>query len=460
MTEELLHSAGFTDETYHTFLRSRLVQHIEKHGDPTQITEVGAFPGTTLKAMGDLSKAKLEAMNESMTTEAYEHPPLGDVVGRDVAILCEAIILAREAEFVHINTRMDTMDIYGMLMRVDRENVAARTIIISDAHDPAMRAGLKKFALVKGRRWRIEWCDDVYTGAVVLTRISKSALNIITPAGIGDIVWAFQKLQDYDNISIGIACSEPPRSAQFVKMLPGVTHSYMSDIHTDTVIANSISGTSDISLYQDTTFCFQANTWLESGRQIEGFMPKEPVRYTWDFRLSEDVKRQARTIFENVEYPVGFYTSSELTNKEWHGYSARKWGELLMGLRSQKPKTTFVIIGAPYDKDITDYLLHLCRGEHIQHIDMTCKPLELVIESMKYFEALLSFPSGIGILGSVQRTPTVMLMPKHLRKMHNTWVDPNLLESKRFFNIQLADRGNIIPTFTKELNHGKVTSSD
>jgi len=74
------------------------------------------------------------------------------------------------------------------------------------------------------------------------------------------------------------------------------------------------------------------------------------------------------------------------------------------------------------------------------------------IQMIKDLNVLVSFPSGIGIIGSMVDTPTVMLMPEHLKPMEYQWVSSETATNKRFIQLQIADVEKLVDTTCMELD--------
>jgi len=246
-------------------------------------------------------------------------------------------------------------------------------------------------------------------------------------AGIGDNIWLLQKLLNtHEKFNFSITGDVPQRGKQIFDLCPMVVadSKYDFDFTSDDVINKSYTYNS-WTHYKHHTFFLSMNTHLEEGNRIEEFIPDlETTFYPQYNTISEKPIADHLLKDSNKKY-VGIYTSGYSVLRHWNFWREYEWFKVIQYLFSKNSDYVFVLLGAEYDLDINANLLKLLDAYKIPYVN-TVGQLRLgtVVEVMKRLHYFLSFPSGLGILATTLKTPTLMFYPPHLEKMINTWAHP------------------------------------
>lgn len=266
--------------------------------------------------------------------------------------------------------------------------------------------------------------------------------TITTCAGIGDSIWLLQKLINQpDKIHWRIPGGLPRRGKQLFDLIPQVVASFdwIEDLGYRKIKERGHRGT-----WKSTpnNFYLEANTWLESGKRIEGFLSDLKTSYILPYQTThEDVVKRCeilhdtqfttpeghwRSVNSAVKY-IGIYTSAYETARHMGGWTAAEWSSFV---RMLPPGYTLVFIGAPYDQGIVQQVMRQCNRPYIDTIG---QPLPVVVEILKRLECFIGFPSGLSILNeTLGAKKTLMFYPPKLQPMINAWADPARIESGEY----------------------------
>lgn len=245
-------------------------------------------------------------------------------------------------------------------------------------------------------------------------------LTVKVCSGIGDIHWVLQKLYGWKGnkkIFLKIADSAPQRALPFIDMLSWINGAeYSREFKTRDVLSAALVK----NLPEDGEVFLQANTWLESGKNLVDWMPGLHTPYWYPIEIKNRYHRQAEELCRNN--PIGIFPSSIQGNLNYEmiggGWSVGKWLELCQELEKDGP---IVIMGADWDRGMIEYLADNTNNA----IVLQSEPLGLVLACIQRLKYFYSFPSGLGIVSEMLGTPTTMFMSSHLEKMIGTWGDPN-----------------------------------
>jgi hypothetical protein len=274
--------------------------------------------------------------------------------------------------------------------------------------------------------------------ALALAKRKPLEILFNLPPGIGDCSWVYSKiaaLAETRGIAVRVGASGLARSLSFVQLLPHVDclgwgpqfseSSKFVDFHTD--LASLEPG--EYSLF--------ANPWLEDGHRLLDAWPKQETRYHYRIDTTPAMVARAKQIVGNAQRPViGFYCSSGRRDDRWQNiWSTGDWLQLLQGAAKLVPGATFVAVSALYDTRTASVARILRdRGYHVRecigpHIGVT-------IEVMRRLEYFFAYPSGLGILGDVIDTPTLMFYwPGFHDRFIDTYADPKNVENGRHLNL-------------------------
>lgn len=247
--------------------------------------------------------------------------------------------------------------------------------------------------------------------------------------GIGDTVWCFHKLQDYlkskGYFDVEVSSTGILRSETIMKLV-GARRVGTHNANPTQVECKAIKSLAELRSGSYVSI----NKHLESGRRIEEWLPELKMKWDIEFNIPLDSRIKAiKLIPKDIKCPVGVYTSSlpNNMNPQYNGFGLKGWATRILEIMEHRPDSTIVLIGADYDRSILDPLAALLKEAEVPHILVIGEDISVTIEVIKKLKFLISYPSGIGILGNILHTPTLMYMPKWLTKMHNTWLHPDAI---------------------------------
>lgn len=287
--------------------------------------------------------------------------------------------------------------------------------------------------------------------------------DITVPAGIGDSIWLLQKL-----ISTGEAFKfllpggQPRRGKQVFDLLPpslvaGCDYLTMP-LGYETIKKHNIQVRKPLfKSIEDKSFYLSCNEWLDTGNRLADFFPDLNTAYTLPWQIPADDAEQAEAKIKPYRSGalVGIYTSSLATTGAWKGWQEKEWAHLCEFITNDCPRTTFVLIGAEWDKDLIMRLQQELTRLNIRHIAMLSQPLAQVITLMRFLDFAFFFPSGLPIMNETleHKTNGVMFYPKHLEPMMTKWCHPDRTASNAFIETLFCSPEDI---YSRCIDHGNI----
>ena len=279
------------------------------------------------------------------------------------------------------------------------------------------------------------------------------AINLVIPCGIGDASWVYSKVKHFPSIFgrpvvIAMPGAEPQRGHQLIERLPNVRWGgYEKSWQHDQIFRNAIPGYAPKEAFTPGVWhSIECNRWLEWGKPLEKWFPWCPTDYHYDIRIEPEETVAAGMLLASLPGPVwSIYVSNR--DKEnypgWTIWTAEEWEWILSRLPG-----SFVFLGAEYDRDKTEDVQQ--RMQQLGRKTALClgQSLGVALACLKSSDRFLAYPSGIGILANVLRTPGVMLLSKPLPGLEQSFGDPEDLESGRY-------RAWVCPTKEEALTHLK-----
>src|SRR6185369_2064602 len=189
--------------------------------------------------------------------------------------------------------------------------------------------------------------------------------------GIGDGLFVLQKLVNAnEKFVFRIPGAPPQRGKQVYDLMPQVAESaYYDNLKFREVkyrnhAANYIFW-KDIT---DKEIYLEANSHVEAGKRIEGFLPDLPTSYKLDFKTTNlDEIRMMDKIGKHFDRKlIGIYCASYAGSLNWGTWMNTEWLKLINLMNG--PDVTFVVIGAPYD-DLTQDLYKTLVEKNISAIN-------------------------------------------------------------------------------------------
>jgi len=253
-------------------------------------------------------------------------------------------------------------------------------------------------------------------------------------AGIGDSIWVLQKLLNQnEKFHFQIPDGSPqrgkplydllPQIASSAEYVPGLTYTKLAKEN----IQNRKQRWMDIS---EKTFALTANSHVEAGKRIEGFLYDLPTSYRIEYATTKaDSVAAQKLLYDNTKRYIGIYTSAYSNARNVGGWVMLDWFKLIRLLHAKNRDIVFVIVGAPYDVGITDELITEMRAAKIQFINTTGQQLPVVIELLKRFSYFIGFPSGLSILNETLGKDGTMFYQDKVKGIINTWADPDRIKN-------------------------------
>ncbi len=250
-------------------------------------------------------------------------------------------------------------------------------------------------------------------------------------AGIGDNIWLIQKLlSSNESFKFKLAGDTPRRGKQIFDLTPDlVADAQYDDSFTSLEpIKEGVQNSKDrwYDVYEDDIY-LSANTHLENSYRLEWFMPDLDTMFRVPWK-TEKWREEAEEFLPNGRPYVGLYGSAYSTARHWEFWGIAQWANLAASVR-QVGDPIFVVIGASFDIDLARDLGTHLANHSIKQMSLIGKPLGLIIEVMKRLSYFFAFPSGLGILSTSVRCPTMMFYPPHLEPMINAWAEPEAIMS-------------------------------
>lgn len=268
--------------------------------------------------------------------------------------------------------------------------------------------------------------------------LPEDAYGFCVPCGIGDAVWLYAKLAGLSSLTgrqvyLSIPDAEPRRGHQLLEILPNVQFAGYETgwAHWD-VMQQALPPTATLEDFTPGKWqALQVNSWLEAGNALADWLPWLGTEYHFKMSITAEERKIAAACVEPLPKPYVVAYVSNRDKAKYHDWALWRQAEWVEMLTQAFPERAIVLVGAEYDRDFTqDVAVALTnQGAHVR----TClgRPLGAVIELIRKASYCVSYPSGIGILAGVVRTPTLMLLPACHSKLHG-FADPVDVASGRF----------------------------
>jgi ADP-heptose:LPS heptosyltransferase len=303
-------------------------------------------------------------------------------------------------------------------------------------------------------------------------------MNFLLAPGIGDVTWAFFKIQSVakkynSDINVKIACEEvnliATRSLDFIKRFDFINSVELQVFPTNnskhSVILKPNEKTNkngiyryinngETNKYKDIDFVLIANGSLERGIALDNWFPE----YKINWNIMEDhysfTKEELNTanelkneIGEYVVFYLGPLTGNSKcgANKDalWKPEDWERLGEYIYKKHGYK----IVLVGASYD--LTYYNKYLKK--HIKNkkhwvLKIGSYEINQTFAICKKSKFVISYPSGIGIVSHYLNVPTCIFNRPKGNSWHNSyyvsfkesmadaWAYPNSSKNKRFLS--------------------------
>lgn len=278
------------------------------------------------------------------------------------------------------------------------------------------------------------------------------------PSGIGDISWVISKLinsSEWNDIKFEVADGWPYRADQYLSLL-GKDAVYGDFSYQDIVVFQNVweqkLGRSlrwdDIVASGASRFLLQPNHHLEKGLPLKDFLPDLETSYHYDLKLPEASQwvSWAETLMETEDW-IGISAASYRGHKAWKTWGLKEWSELCKILIAQGFKLCF--LGGSWD-DLTMSLAQSIRPNVcINAVGKTSFGEACALH--RFCKFYIGFSSGLGIIRTVMRLPTIMLWPEHQKLLSTSWADPEDIESRLYIALEYTTPRDVYNALAEQL---------
>jgi hypothetical protein len=262
-----------------------------------------------------------------------------------------------------------------------------------------------------------------------------SGLHFFVPPGIGDFSAMYQKLSCINReITIHPSMDEPNRIGPYLDLLPNIKNGGYASHGANAALSQTLAPGTDIASLPDGHYFLAINTWLEEGGKVRDWIPGH-TDYHYDMLLKME---ETRGYFEFLHssipqesMKIGVYCSAYGNSRHWGFWGPEEWREFLTLVVKALPEDTqYLFIGAEYDVLIAEKLHFWMKATGLNsHLLLGAFPIAGTTKMIDDLDYFFVFPSGLGFLADVVRTPNLMWFPKHLEKMMGTFCDPDQYET-------------------------------
>lgn len=258
------------------------------------------------------------------------------------------------------------------------------------------------------------------------------SLTFLVPPGIGDFSAMYQKICRIDReIIIQPSADSPERLGPFLDVLPRVKNGGYSGHGTGYSVNQTLAPGTDLGSLPDGRYLLSINRFLEEGHKVADWIPG-PTDYHYEIRLPDDYSRPLGHFLGQIgERPlIGVYCSAYGNSRHWGFWGVEEWRTFLENVRKLiSPEAAFIFIGAEYDLQISDVVYGWMQAVGIpSYYVQGMFHISATIELIRRLDYFFSFPSGLGFLADVVRTPNMMWFPDSLDLMRGTFCDPEQYE--------------------------------
>lgn len=268
-------------------------------------------------------------------------------------------------------------------------------------------------------------------------------LEFNVPPGLGDISWIYSKLVNLGRPFKLNICENYTlnRASGFVDLLPGVVNGgYKNFSYQENFISKKLGlpVDTDMKALPDGEYFLSANLWLDAGNRLETFLPGLETSFHYEMNIPQVAKDQVAGLMKGLSGPIiAIYTSKyNAPETGWFLWSPEQWEGFCRAIYNELGGCSFVFLGAKFDLTVG-----IETAERVKAFapvaDMIGKTeVSHAVEILKQSDYLFAFPSGIGILGDVVNTPTLMFLPSPRHdKLKDTYADPENVRSGKHLNV-------------------------
>jgi hypothetical protein len=236
-----------------------------------------------------------------------------------------------------------------------------------------------------------------------LRSVDLNNLNVMCPAGLGDLLWVLAKLSHIPNAIFWLPGIEQRRSGGLARAAD-MRYGYLDDLATDWVWDQP----GNPPLPKSGWITVQANRHLESGQRLVDWYPQLNTAYP-KLKLSYQPP--------SCRYVVGFACNAGYMGGQ---LQAETWARIFRKIEATVAPV--LIVGAGRD---VDFAKMIERHYQVKMPPMYDAPVEEVMAVILGAKAMVSVASGLAVFSIAYGVPTLISYPAHLAKMPGTWEPPS-----------------------------------
>lgn len=251
------------------------------------------------------------------------------------------------------------------------------------------------------------------------TKPHEDRPSVLVPPGVGDIYWVMLKLEAFcrrEGLSLpDVFISSPDggrdRSIEYVQRVPFVhaagytPHSTKSEVFKDAYMHGKSSIFKDVC---GKDFFIAYNGVMRFGASLDKV---DDLETDWFFPMFRSLKEEQygrRAREQYGDYVVAYFVPHG-TYKRWlDEFNLNSTADALHQIAAETGKK-ILLVGAKWDMNAleTELMSRDTKNDFVNLVGQTS--LEEVFGLMRYADGVIGYPSGITIMSTVFRTPTLML---------------------------------------------------
>jgi hypothetical protein len=272
-----------------------------------------------------------------------------------------------------------------------------------------------------GSRWQNHTRTDLAKFAGYL---SKDSINVLCPAGIGDLYWIYSKLHVLKDGAIFWFPGEENRRAGQLADILGIRYGYLPGLTTDFVWSQPGNDT----FGNRQTIIVQANRHLESGKPLHDWYPEIHTHYP---QVSSGFIPPAK----KDSYVCVFTCSKNYMGGQLH---STVWANMIKCI-IHSTGSKVALIGAGSDVELLREIKGTYHSFNDHVIEVYDRPLTEVFGWIQHSRAFIGVASGLSIIAtSSLGVPVITGYPRHLDKLPGTF-EPETSAHDWVFLDQLPD---------------------
>lgn len=271
-----------------------------------------------------------------------------------------------------------------------------------------------------GSKWQNHTRTDL---AKFSGHLSKDNINVLCPAGIGDLYWIYTKLYVLKERAIFWFPGEEKRRAGQLADILGITYGYLPGLTTDFVWSQP----GDDPFESRKTVIVQANRHLESGKGLHEWYPEIDTEYP-------DIQSGYIPPAPQQSYISVFTCAKNYMGGQLH---STVWANIIKCI-IHTTGLKVALIGAGPDVELLREIQGTYSSFQGNVIEVYDKPFTEALGWIQNSKAFIGVASGMSIISSCIGVPTIAGYPRHLDKLPGTFEPEGSIDDWVFLD-QLPD---------------------